>query len=116
MRRIVPHVDVYSVPVRSASPQAIGIARGLAQAFTRTSLRGAGKVRYGIPAIGDRAKFAGYALPPQIFIGYNPLKVAGGSFRGNPGSLPSAGGPLSALNSPLQRATAAMTDQQLAGR
>jgi hypothetical protein len=116
MRRIVPRVDVYAVPVRSAAPQAISIARGLAQAFTRTSLRGAGKVRYGAPALGDRAKFSGYAVPPQLFIGYNPRKVAAGAFRGNPGALPSTSSPLTTLNSPLQRATAMMTDQQLAGR
>ncbi len=104
--RIIPRVDVYRTPVRASAPQAIGMAASLARLFTAPSLRGAGTVRYGQPALGTRGKFLGYAQPPQLFTGYDPRKVAGGTFRGAPGALPSTTGPVTALNSPLQRAVA----------
>lgn len=113
MRRLTPQVDEYRTRVRAAAPQAIGIARALADRITRPALRGAGTVHYGYPAIGTRMKYAGYANSPQLFIGYDPRKVAAGSFRGAPGALPSTTSPASALNSPLQRAMATVTAQQL---
>ena len=113
MRRIVPRVDHYSTPVRAAAPQAIGMAGSLARLFTSVSLRGAGTVRYGQPAIGTRGKYAGYANPPQLFTGYDPRKVAGGTFRGNVGSLPSTSSPTTVLNSPLQRALANVSLTQM---
>ncbi len=113
MRRIVPRVDHYQVPVRAAAPQAIGLARGLAAWMTRRDIRGAGAVRYGYPQIGTRMKYAGYANPPQLFTGYDPRKVARGAFRGAPGALPSTSAPTNVLNSPLQRAMSTVTQQQM---
>jgi hypothetical protein len=92
MRRIIPGVDVYRTPVRARHPL-----------FTAPALRGAGTVRYGQPSIGTRGKYLGYANPPQLFTGYDPRKVAAGTFRGAPGALPSTTSPVTALNNPLQR-------------
>jgi hypothetical protein len=111
--RIVPRVDYYTTPVHAAAPQAIGLAGSLARLFTSVALRGAGAVRYGQPAIGTRGKFAGYVNPPQLFTGYSPGKVAGGTFRGAPGSLPSTNSPTTVLNSPLQRALSTVATTQM---
>lgn len=112
-----PEVDLYQVKVRAAAPQAIAIARGLGALFGRAiNGRTNGAVRYGYPAIGTRAKYAGYAFPPQLFRGYDPRKVAAGAFRGAPGALPSTSSPTTLLNNPLQASMATVTTQQLAGQ
>lgn len=113
MRRQRPGVDTYTVRVRQAAPQAIGIARALGALFGHGINGATGTTRYGMPAIGTRAKFSGYAVPPQLFIGYNPARVAGGSFRGSPAHLPATSN-LNASN-PLLRSMAAVTDRQMAG-
>lgn len=114
-RTIRPRVDHYQTPVRAAAPQAIALAVALARRITSPATRGAGTIKYGYPAIGTREKYAGYADTPQLFIGYSPSKVAAGAFRGAPGALPSTSTPTTLLNSPLQRAMATVTDQQLGG-
>lgn len=111
-----PRVDHYDVPVRAAAPQAIFIARALGAIFGRGINGHTGTVRYGYPGLGDRAKYGGYANTPQLFIGYDPKKVAAGAFRGAPGSLPSTSGPSTLLSSPLQRSMATVTAQQIAGQ
>lgn len=116
MTTIAPEVDYYTTPVRAAAPQAVAIARALARAFTRPSIRGSGAVRIGEPAIGTSHKFAGYANPPQLFLGYDPHKVAGGTFRGAHPALPSTSTPITALNTPTMRAMATVTNAQLNGR
>jgi hypothetical protein len=108
-----PRVDIYRTPVRAAAPQAIGLARALGALFGRGINGQTGTVLYGYPAIGDRAKFAGYANSPQLFIGYDPAKVAAGAFRGAPGGLPSTANP---NNTALQRSLATVTAVQLAGQ
>lgn len=115
MNRTVPTVLHYSVPVRAADPRAISLARRIAAAFTSTALRGAGTVRYGYPAIGDRAKYAGYVDPPQLFIGYSPARVAAGAFRGAPGSLPATSTVINPGNSPLMRSMATVSTVQMGG-
>lgn len=113
MTTITPQVDHYETPVRAAAPQAIAIARALARAFTRTSIRGAGVTRLGEPAMGTRRKFQGYANTPQLFIGYDPRKVAGGTFRGQRPAIPSTAAPITTLNTPTMRAMATVTNAQL---
>lgn len=115
-RIIRPGIDEYRTPVRAAAPQAVALARALGALFGRGINGQAGTVRYGYPAIGDRAKYAGYAIPPQLFTGFDPRKVAAGAFRGTPGALPSTSSPTTLLNNPLQRSMATVTDQQLAGQ
>lgn len=114
-RRIVPRVDHYSVPVRAVSPQAAGLARRLAALLTAPAVIGAGTVRYGYPAPGTRAKYAGYADTPQLFVGYSPRRVAGGTFRGAPGGLPATSGPVNWGNAPLMRSMATLSSMQLGG-
>jgi hypothetical protein len=111
-----PRVDTYTVPVRAAAPQAIGIARALAFLFGGDVNGRSGTVRFGYPQIGNREKYQGYANTPQLFTGYDPRKVAAGTFRGAPGALPSTTAPASLLNAPLQRAMATVTAAQLAGQ
>lgn len=113
--RQTPQVQVYRTPVRAAAPQAVGLALAAARRILGPAMRGTGAVRYGYPQIGTRAKYAGYANTPQLFLGYSPRKVAAGTFRGSPGSLPSTNSPTTLLNSPLQRSMATVTDYQLAG-
>jgi hypothetical protein len=113
MTTITPQVDYYQTPVRAAAPQAIAIARALARAFTRPAIRGAGATRLGEPAIGTRRKFQGYANTPQLFIGYNPRRVAAGAFRGPHPAIPSTSAPISTLNTPTMRAMATVTTAQL---
>lgn len=114
--RIVPGVLTYATRVRLPDPRAIGLARGIGQLYGRGINGQAGTVRFGYPAIGTRTKFQGYANTPQLFRGYSPRKVAAGSFRGVPGSLPSTSNPSTLLNSPLQNAMATVTLQQMQGR
>jgi hypothetical protein len=111
-----PQVDIYRTPVRAAAPQAIGLARALARLFGGEDLRGAGTVRYGQAQIGTREKYAGYANPPQLFIGYDPRKVASGAVRNQPGALPSTNSPTTLLNSPLQASLTTITNGQGARR
>lgn len=110
-----PQVQTYTTRVRAAAPQAIAIAQGLGRLFIRGVDGQTGTVRYGYPAIGTRAKYQGYAFPPQLFRGYDPRKVARGAFRGTPGALPSTSSPTTLMNNPLQNAMATVTTQQLAG-
>jgi len=116
MKTTRPQVDVYRTPVRAAAPQAIGIARALGAMLGRGINGHTGTIRYGYPALGDRNKFAGYANTPQLFMGYDPMKVARGAFRGAPGALPSTSNPTTLLNSPLQASMATVTAGQLAGQ
>lgn len=112
-----PEVLEYRTPARAAAPQAIGIARALGALFGRGINGRTGTVRYGDGGqLGSREKFTGYGNTPQLFIGWDPKKVAGGMFRGRPGALPSTSAPTTVLNSPLQRAMATVTAHQLAGQ
>ena len=109
-----PRVDVYEVPVRAPDPRATGLAVALGRLCIRGIDGKAGTIRYGYPAPGTRHKYAGYVSPPQLFIGYDPRKVAAGAFRGQPGHLPSANAPNPGLSA-LQRSMATVTAQQIGG-
>lgn len=69
---------------------------------------GSGEIRYGYPAIGTLSKFGGYVNPPQLFLGYNPLLVAGGAIRPTPGGLPGTQPPVGPVT-PLLAATMQVT-------
>lgn len=110
-----PEVVNYRVPVRSAAPQAIGLARALGWLFGKSIKGDNGAIRYGYPTLGTRAKFTGYAYPPQLFVGYDPAKVAAGLIRADPASMPGESvTPYPANNSPMMRAMSAVTTSQMA--
>jgi hypothetical protein len=113
MTTIKPQVDVYTVPVRAAAPQAFGIARMLGALFGRGINGNVGTIRYGSMDIGTRSNFTGYADPPQLFTGYDPRKVAAGTFRGQPQGLPNTAAPPSPMNDALMRSMATVTNAQL---
>jgi len=83
-----PEVTTYRTPVRSVAPQAVAIARGLGWLYGKAIKGDNGAIRYGYPAPGTRAKFSGYAFPPQAFAGYDPRKVAAGAARPDPAGYP----------------------------
>lgn len=112
--RTTPRVDLYQVPVRAPDPRATVLAVALGRLHIRGINGHAGAVRYGYPAPGTRYKYAGYADPPQLFLGYSPRKVAAGAFRGRPGHLPSANSANPGLSA-LQRSMATVTAQQMGG-
>lgn len=104
-----PRVDSYIVRVRAAAPQAIRLARALGAIGGRGINGQTGTIRYGYPAPGTLAKFGGYATPPQLFIGYDARKIAGGTFRGDPSRLPAT----NTTNNPLTNAMAVVTNAQM---
>lgn len=100
MRTVKPEVVHYSVPVREAHPFSQAIASALGRLYGRGINGHAGAVRYGYPAIGTRDRFGGYVFPPQLFIGWNPNRVASGTIRPTPGGLPGTQAP-AGINSAL---------------
>lgn len=97
-----PQVTHYNVPVRSAAPQAIRLATALGWLFGKAIRGDNGHIIYGYPSIQtQRAKFAGYVNPPQLFLGYDPAKVAAGFVRPDPASLPGDHVSPSAAGSPI---------------
>jgi len=107
-----PEIVTYRTPVRSAAPQAIGLARVLGWLYGKAIKGHNGSIRYGWPGLdSQRTKYAGYVYPPQLFVGYNPAKVAGGLIRADPASLP--GDSLVATEAPLMRAMAAMSATEM---
>ena len=111
-----PRTTIYRTPVRWAAPQAIATALGLGWLYGKAIRGDNGAIRYGYPTFGDRAKYTGYAYPPQLFVGYSARRVAAGAIRVNAAGLPSSKSPGSLLNSPLKRATSTVTAQQIAGQ
>lgn len=95
-RLIKPQVLHYSTPVREAHPLSQRIAGALGGLYGRAINGGGlagGAVRFGYPQIGMREKFQGYVFPPQMFIGWNPHAVAGGTIRPTLGQLPGSQAP-----------------------
>lgn len=106
----------YRTPVRSAAPQAIGLARALGWLYGKAIKGDNGAIRYGYPSLDtNRTSYKGYVYPPQIFIGYDPAKVAAGLVRPDPASLPGDSmSPYASTGSPLAAAMAAVTTSQMA--
>lgn len=65
---------------------------------------GSGTVRYGYPDIGTRDKYAGYVYPQQMFLGWNPAKVAAGNVVPTIGGLPGTQAPPGPISPMLQAA------------
>lgn len=87
-------VTDYRVPVRSAHPLAVKIARQLGRLYGRNIAGDNGTIRYGAPGLsGGRRGYRGYVNPPQMFIGWNPHNVAGGTVRPTLGKLPGTQAP-----------------------
>lgn len=109
-------VTIYRTPVRSAAPQAIGLARALGWLYGKAIKGDNGSIRYGYPSIqSQRTKYAGYVYPPQIFVGYDPSKVAAGLIRPDPAGLPGDSiSPYASTGSPIMAAMAAVTTSQMA--
>ena len=110
-----PHVTIFRTPVRSAAPQAIGLARALGWLYGKAIKGDNGSIRYGWPGLDtQRTSFKGYVYPPQIFVGYDPAKVAAGFIRPDPASLPGDSLSSYASSNPLGAAMAAVTTSQMA--
>lgn len=101
-RRIVPRTERVTITVREAHPIASYMASALG-ALTGRDINGhTGTVRIGYPgADANRSNFKGYASPQQMFLGWNPRRVAGGAIRPTRGSLPSTQAPPPDDNSAL---------------
>lgn len=110
-----PQVTVYRTPVRWSAPQAIAQAMGLGWLFGKAIRGDNGAVRYGWPGLDtDRTMYKGYVDPPQLFVGYNPSKVAAGVVRPDPAALPGDSLSAAASTSPLARAMSSLTISQIA--
>lgn len=112
-----PQVTTYRTRVHAAAPQAVAIATGLGRLFGRAIRGHNGAIRYGYPSMStQRTKYAGYADPPQMFIGYTAKRVAGGAIRATPPAIPTSTQPYSLTGSPLMQAMANVTAGQLQKR
>lgn len=111
MRLIRPLVDKVTVTVRGPEPIGSGTVSSL-NAQAGEGIRGRrGTIRYGLQAPGTRLKYGGYVFPAQMFLGYDPRKVAAGAVRNIGTSLPSTSAPVGTY-SPLTAAMAAVTGVQ----
>jgi len=105
-----PRIQIFHTPVRWSAPQAIALARGLGWLHGRAIAGDNGTIRYGWPSVmTQRTKYAGYTSPPQLFIGYDPAKVAAGLVRPDPASYPGDSLSPATAASPLARAMATST-------
>lgn len=102
-------VQRFTVPVRWAAPQAIAQAVGLGWLYGKAIAGDNGAVRYGYPSISTRAKYAGYAFPPQLFTGYDARKVAAGAIRPDPASYPGDSVSPATASDPMSRALETIT-------
>jgi hypothetical protein len=111
-----PQVVGYRTPVRASAPQAVAIALGLGWLYGKAIRPGQnGATRYGYPSIStQRAKYAGYVTPPQIFTGYSARRVAAGSVRATQAAYPSTSTPAAAAASPLSRTLQMVGNDQMA--
>jgi hypothetical protein len=107
-RVIKPKVLHYNTPVHAAHPISVGMASALGTLYGRGINGQTGTIRYGYPAPGTRRKYGGYVNPPQMFTGWSPASVAGGSVRRSPGGLPGTQAPPGYL-SPLLKAAMTVT-------
>lgn len=95
-----------TVVQRSPHPVSVFMASSLGSLYGRGINGRAGTVLYGYP--GDdtnQASYQGYVSPPQMFVGWNPKRVAGGAVRAAGGQLP-ATSPGNPADNPLGNAVA----------
>ena len=95
-----------TVVVRDPHPVSQYMASALGQLYGRAIRGDNGAFRYGYPGLASNmTKFKGYVFPPQMFLGWNPRRVAGGAVRYSPGQLP-ATSPSDPGDNPLRSAVA----------
>jgi hypothetical protein len=95
-----------TVTVRQPHPVSQYMASALGSIYGRGINGHTGAFRYGAAGIAtNRTKYGGYVYPPQMFIGWNPKRVAGGAIRYKPSALP-ATAPNNPTDNPLQTAVA----------
>ena len=92
-RRWFTRTDQATTRVRHANAYSVWMAGALGALHGRGIDGQTGTVRYGYPQIGMRNKYQGYANPPQLFIGWNPQRVAGGAVRPHLAGLPGGQAP-----------------------
>lgn len=101
-----PRAARVTVTVRAPHPVSQYMAASLGQIYGRAIAGHNGAFRYGMPGIAtNRSKYGGYVFPPQMFMGWNPKRVAGGVIRYKPAALP-ATAPTDPGDNPLQNAVA----------
>lgn len=98
-----------TVTVRAPHPVSLYMAASLGRIYGRAIAGHNGAFRYGAPGVAtNRTKYGGYVYPPQMFMGWNPRRVAGGAIRYKPGSLP-ATAPNDPADNPLRNAVATVS-------
>lgn len=101
-----PRTEIYSVPVRAAHPISVWMASALGWLHGRAIAGDNGKIIIGQPGLNS-GKATGYYVVPQMFVGWNPRKVAAGAVRPTPAGLPGtqapAGEPPNALTLAIAR-------------
>lgn len=101
-----PRTARVTVTVREPHPVSQYMAASLGRIYGRAIAGHNGAFRYGAPGVAtNRTKYGGYVYPPQMFMGWNPRRVAGGAIRYKPSSLP-ATAPSDPTDNPLQNAVA----------
>lgn len=112
MRKITPEKHVVGTTVRAPHPIGQRVMASLSMLAGRGIRGETGTIRYGYPSTGtQRSKFTGYVFPPNLFIGWNPRHVAGGTAQSRVGQLPATSAP-SGTYSPLLAAMASVTRGQ----
>lgn len=108
-RIIRPRVHRVTTVIREREPIGTGVAYSLAELHGRGIKGKVGTPRYGYPGMQtQRSAYKGYGYPPDLFFGYNPRNVAGGTVQNKVGQLP-ATSPPAGTYSPLQQAMANVT-------
>lgn len=94
MARLWPsRKDKQATEVRHANVYSVWMANSLGNLYGHGINGHTGTIRYGYPQIGSGMKYAGYAFPQQMFIGWNPHRVATGAVRPHAGGLPGGQAP-----------------------
>lgn len=99
-----PRKTKVTVTRRDPHPVSQYMASALGALYIRGINGNTGAFRYGTPSLSTQmTNFKGYTNPPQMFLGWNPKRVAGGAVRYTPQRLP-AGAPSDPGDNPLQNA------------
>jgi hypothetical protein len=87
-RRWFTRDEPVTTKVRHANAYSVWMASSLGNLYGHGINGQTGTVRFGYPQIGMSAKYQGYGAPQQMFIGWSPSRVAGGTVRPHLGGLP----------------------------
>jgi hypothetical protein len=97
-----------TVVLRDPHPVSVYQATALGQIYGRAIAGHNGAFRYGTAGLASQmTSFKGYVAPPQMFIGWNPKRVAGGAIRVHPSQLPTTS-PSDPTDNPLRNAVNAI--------